>query len=193
MVREFDRVPALAADEQLAKCTEIKRHPYFASGQLHQNVACSPQTKHERKMTMEQSTIWWVLAGVMVAVELATGTFYLLMLATGMAAGAIAAHLGMTVVGQIVAAAVIGGGAVVLQYWRGRNQPKAATANANKDVHIDIGEMVSVVGWAPDGTTTVKYRGASWTAVMANPAEPADSGQFRIMQLLGNRLVLEKA
>ena len=144
-------------------------------------------------MTMEQSTIWWVLAGVMVAVELATGTFYLLMLATGMAAGAIAAHLGMPVVGQIVAAAVIGGGAVVLQYWRGRNQSKAATANANKDVHIDIGEMVSVVGWAPDGTTTVKYRGASWTAVMANPSEPADSGQFRIMQLLGNRLVLEKA
>ena len=31
---------------------------------------------------MEESTLWWVLAGVAVAVELVTGTFYLLLLAT---------------------------------------------------------------------------------------------------------------
>ena len=30
---------------------------------------------------MSESTIWWLLAGVAVAVELATGTFYLLMVA----------------------------------------------------------------------------------------------------------------
>ncbi len=78
------------------------------------------------------------------------------------------------------------------QYWRGSKQPKAALANANKDVHIDIGEIVTVDGWAPDGTTTVKYRGAVWTAVLAAPGGQASTGQFRIMQLLGNRLVLEK-
>ena len=144
-------------------------------------------------MTIEQTTIWWVLAGLLVAVELATGTFYLLMLAIGMVAGAIAAHLGMPIVGQIVAAAVVGGGAVVLQYWRGKKQLKAAPANANRDVHIDIGEMVTVEAWAPDGTTTVKYRGAVWTAVMAHPGVAAGVGQFRILELLGNRLVLEKA
>ncbi len=32
--------------------------------------------------------LWWVLAGVLVAVELATGTFYLLMLALGAATAA---------------------------------------------------------------------------------------------------------
>ena len=169
------------------------QHPYFAGSELHQNMASSLQTKHERKLTMEQTTIWWVLGGLLVAIELATGTFYLLMIAIGMAAGAIAAHLGLPVVGQIVAAAVIGGGAVVLQYWRGSKQPKAAQANANKDVHIDIGEMVKVEAWAPDGTTTVKYRGATWTAVMAHPGIEASVGQFRILELLGNRLVLEKA
>ena len=146
---------------------------------------------------MEHSTIWWVLAGVMVAVELATGTFYLLMIATGMAAGAIAAHLGAPVVSQIVAAALVGGGAVVVQYWRAGKQPKAPDANANKDVHIDIGEMVHVDTWALDGTTTVKYRGANWSAVMAAPGAQPDAlaagGQYRILQMLGNRLVLEKA
>jgi len=37
------------------------------------------------------STLWWVIAGTLVALELATGTFYLLMLALGAAAGALAA------------------------------------------------------------------------------------------------------
>ena len=142
---------------------------------------------------MDQATVWWVLAGVMVAVELATGTFYLLMIGVGMAAGALAAHAGAPLVGQIVTAALVGGGAVVLWNWRGSKQPKAAPANANSDVHIDIGEMVRVEQWAPDGTTTVKYRGASWTAVMALPSGAPGVGQFRITQMQGNRLVLEKA
>ena len=42
---------------------------------------------------MAESTLWWLLAGGIVAAELLTGTFYLLMLALGVAAAAIAAHL----------------------------------------------------------------------------------------------------
>ena len=41
---------------------------------------------------MADSTLWWLLAGAAVAVELLTGTFYLLMFAIGLAAAAIAAH-----------------------------------------------------------------------------------------------------
>ncbi len=36
-------------------------------------------------------TFWWVAGGVLVAAELATGTFYLLMLALGCGAAAVAA------------------------------------------------------------------------------------------------------
>ena len=43
---------------------------------------------------MADSTLWWLLAGAAVAVELLTGTFYLLMLGIGVAAGALAAHAG---------------------------------------------------------------------------------------------------
>ena len=141
---------------------------------------------------MEQATIWWVLAGALVAVELATGTFYLLMISIGMAAGALAAQAGAPLAAQIVSAAVVGGGAVVVWNWRGSKKPKAAPVNANSDVHIDIGEMVHVEQWASDGTAVVKYRGANWTAVMAAPNETHSSGQFRIAQMSGNRLVLEK-
>ena len=44
-------------------------------------------------MDLSPATFWWVLAGVLVAAELATGTFYLLMIALGAAAAAIGAHL----------------------------------------------------------------------------------------------------
>ena len=45
----------------------------------------------------------------LVAAELATGTFYLLMLALGLAAGALAAHPGSARTAQIVSAALVGG------------------------------------------------------------------------------------
>ena len=58
-------------------------------------------------MDWSGATWWWVAAGVLVAAELASGTFYLLMLALGMAAGAIAAHLGFATAAQLVVAAFV--------------------------------------------------------------------------------------
>ena len=139
---------------------------------------------------MSESTIWWLLAGAAVGIELATGTFYLLMLALGLAAAAIASHLGLPLTWQLVAAAVVGGGAVVLwHYLRGDQQDKLP-AQSNADVHIDIGESVFVDTWNADGTTNVRYRGSNWTAV--TQGQTATTGQHRIKELLGNRLVLEK-
>ena len=40
---------------------------------------------------MNESTIWWLIAGSLVGIELMTGTFYLLMVAAGLAAAAVAA------------------------------------------------------------------------------------------------------
>ena len=142
---------------------------------------------------MAESTIWWLLAGATVAIELATGTFYLLMMSIGMAAAAVAAHLGLPVTAQTLAAAIVGGGAVALWHWRNSRLPQAPQANANRDVHIDIGEAVQVDRWNADGTASVKYRGANWTAILSSPApELQGTGQFRIKELLGNRLVIEK-
>lgn len=142
---------------------------------------------------MAESTIWWLLAGTAVAIELATGTFYLLMIGIGMVAAAIAAHLGLPLTGQIVTTAFVGGGAVALWHWLRRKQPQAAPANANPDVHIDIGEAVQVDRWNADGTASVKYRGANWTAVLSTAAPATQiTGQYCIKELLGNRLVIEK-
>ena len=141
---------------------------------------------------MSESTIWWLLAGVVVAAELLTGTFYLLMLAVGFAAGALAAYLGFALIGQMLIAAAIGGGGVAAWHWHRSKSPAPVSANANRDVHLDIGEPVHVLRWNADGTASVHFRGAHWTAVAADPAVAASPGNFRIKEMQGNRLVIEK-
>lgn len=140
---------------------------------------------------MADSTVWWLLAGGIVAVELATGTFYLLMLAIGLAAGALAAHGGAGVTVQIVTAGVIGGGAVAGWHLKRGRRPAGPPASANPDVNLDVGEIVHVDAWKPDGTATIKYRGANWTAVAEAGAEQAP-GAHRVREVIGNRLVVEK-
>jgi membrane protein implicated in regulation of membrane protease activity len=138
---------------------------------------------------MTDSTFWWVLAGAAVAIELVTGTFYLLMLAIGLGAAALSAHLGATQTVQIVVAALVGGGAVV--GWNLFRRRNAFRSGANRDVNLDIGETVQVESWQPDGSTSVKYRGAQWRAVHASGALPS-LGAHRIVEVRGSQLVIEK-
>jgi len=141
---------------------------------------------------MSNAGIWWILAGMVIALELVTGTFYLLMLASGLIAGALAATAGFAPVGQLLLSAAIGGGAVAAWHWHRRQGPAPIAAQANPDVHLDIGEVVRVAQWNADSTATVYFRGAQWTAVAAEPGESQLPGNFRIKEMLGNRLVIEK-
>ena len=140
---------------------------------------------------MAQSTIWWLCTGAVVAVELFTGTFYLLMLGVGLAAAALAAHLGASLVAQFVIAAVVGGGAVFAWHVRQGRRPPSPAAGANRDVNLDIGETVHVDAWNPDGTATVKYRGASWTVIHRSGNTPS-TGAHRVSEVVGSRLLVDK-
>ncbi|HEX7373565.1 MAG TPA: NfeD family protein [Steroidobacteraceae bacterium] len=143
-------------------------------------------------MNVSPATVWWILAGVSVALELATGTFYLLMLALGFAAGAIAAHLGLGVTAQIVVAAIVGSGATALWRWRRLQQPPAVHAAGNRDVILDVGDTVQVSEWSADRTARVQHRGSVW---MARPAPGATlaPGRHVIRAIEGNWLVLAPA
>ncbi|MCY7317812.1 MAG: NfeD family protein [Ramlibacter sp.] len=139
---------------------------------------------------MADPTVWWLLTGAAVAVELLTGTFYLLMLAIGLAAAAVAAHLGLSQTSQFITAAVIGGGAVLACYLV-RDKTRAGPVSANRDVNLDVGETVQVAAWNPDGTAHVKYRGADWTVALA-PGSLDAPGLYRVREVVGSRLVVEK-
>lgn len=140
---------------------------------------------------MAESSIWWLLAGAAVAVELMTGTFYLLMLAVGFAAAALVAHLGFSAVVQLVTASILGGGAVIA--WRVLRDKKkqGMPAQFNQDVNMDIGQTVQVHSWHADGTASIKYRGAAWTAELLQGSS-GGAGTYRIAQVIGSRLMLEK-
>jgi membrane protein implicated in regulation of membrane protease activity len=142
---------------------------------------------------MSESTLWWLAAGLLVAVELATGTFYLLMLSLGLAAAALAAHLGADLTVQFVCVALVGGGSVI--FWHLKRQRDPGSAHGNKDpaTNLDVGQRVHVSHWRSDGTARVQYRGSLWTARLQEPASPGqttEAGDFLVRAVDGNELLL---
>ena len=142
---------------------------------------------------MDASTVWWLLTGAAVIAELMTGSFFLLMLAIGLAAGAIAAHFDATLTQQLISVAVVGGGTTAVWYkWR-RIHPSAPNARFNRDVNLDIGQTVQVTAWEPGGQAKVQYRGASWQVLLHNTQASAEPGPFTIVEVRGSQLVVEPA
>ncbi|MFO1394290.1 MAG: NfeD family protein [Steroidobacteraceae bacterium] len=148
-----------------------------------------PRYGYMPMLGLSAAAMWWVSAGVLVAAELATGTFYLLMMALGLAAGAIAAHLGFPPAAQVAVAALVGGGATALWHLRRARHPRSAPAAENPDVNLDIGGRVGVDGWTAEGTARVSYRGSLWSARLA-PGAAAAPGEHEIVAVESNWLVL---
>jgi membrane protein implicated in regulation of membrane protease activity len=139
---------------------------------------------------MNEATIWWMLAGLAIGSEMLTGTFYLLMVAFGLSAAGIAAHLGGTFTVQLVIAGLVGGSATLLWHRYKKSQPKLA-ASTNHDVNLDIGASLQIEHWAADRTATVKYRGAQWQVALAE-GETAAPGTFTICEIVGSCLLVKK-
>jgi membrane protein implicated in regulation of membrane protease activity len=147
---------------------------------------------HNCVMDFSQHTIWWILSAVLVAIELATGTFYLLMLAVGAACGAIAAHLGLGPPMQMAVAAATGVVAcLVLNRYVKSRAPAKVDAQADRNVNLDVGERISVTAWSEEKTARAMYRGAEWFVRFEGDGTP-QAGEHRIVALEGNRLVVRK-
>jgi membrane protein implicated in regulation of membrane protease activity len=133
---------------------------------------------------MQAYLLWWILAAVLVGVELTSGTFYLLVYGVAAAAAGLAAWLGAGLVAQLLTAGVIAAlGTLALRHW------KRSTAHPESSVQdMDIGQAVQVESWQ-GARGQVKYRGALWDA----EAESADVDSTRpliIRAVRGNTLVL---
>lgn len=140
-------------------------------------------------------TIWLVLAGLAIGVELFTGTFYLLMIAIGLAAGGGIALLGGALEWQLLVAAAIGFAAVGLLRRSRFGKMNKEEAARDPNVILDIGQSVRVELWSElDGTSTsrVRYRGAEWDVELA-PGNAAQAGQFIIREVRGSRLIVAHA
>jgi membrane protein implicated in regulation of membrane protease activity len=141
-------------------------------------------------MDWTASTWWWLATAALVAAELVTGTFFLLMLGVGTVASALAAHAGLGLSGQLVIGAVVGAAAIAVWHRRRSARPRGDVAS-NPDVNIDIGSRVRVDAWTSEGTARVNYRGAGWDARFGGGGAPTP-GEHVIRAVHGNELVLDR-
>jgi len=143
-------------------------------------------------MDWSAATLWWVAAGLLVAAELFVGSFYMLMLALGCAAGAVAAHAGLGASAQLVVAALIGAGTTAVWHYRRARAPRSAPVESNRDANLDIGASIQVPQWQTDGSARVSYRGSDWNVEFRGDGRPAP-GEHVVVAVQGNRLVVSPA
>lgn len=136
---------------------------------------------------------WLAPAGILVILELFSGTFYLLMIALGFGAGGLMAWLGADIIWQAMTAAVVALAATyVLRKSRvGKMPPIDAARDPN--VNLDIGQILTVEQWTKTGeqqyVTRVMYRGAMWDVELEENADP-QPGLFTISEIRGSRLIV---
>jgi membrane protein implicated in regulation of membrane protease activity len=156
---------------------------------------------------------WWIGAGVLVVLELLSGTFYLLMIALGCVAAAIAHLAGARADVQFAVAAVVALAAVLLLRRSRFGRRTRKEASRNPDVNLDIGQTLTVPAWherrargaksraarggghSPGGherRARADYRGAAWDVELA-AGEPEDAPLYEITELRGSCLVVVAA
>ena len=138
---------------------------------------------------------WLVIAGIVVGLELFSGTFYLLMIAIGLLAGALTAWIGWSIEVQLIAAALVGAVATIsLRRSRFGVQHKI-DARRDPNVNLDIGQSIQINDWTSsvDGPSRARamHRGAQWDVACIS-VEAAQPGRFKIVEIRGSELLVEK-
>ena len=127
---------------------------------------------------------WFLLALILVGLEMATGTFYLLVISIAMFVGGAAAWLGFGLIVQLILAALTGiSGTIVLRHWKARH------GNETSSQSLDAGQTVKVLTWRDDGSARVFYRGAEWDAEPEAANTPRDV-QLYIKAMRGSVIVV---
>ena len=133
---------------------------------------------------MADYIIWFLLGLAMLAAEMATGTFYLLVFGIALGAGGLAALIGLALPMQITLCAIVGViGTIILRRSK-ITRPESAT-----EQNLDIGQPVRVMHIREDGTLRVAYRGAEWDAEFKSADTPRDQPLF-IHAMQGSKLIL---
>jgi membrane protein implicated in regulation of membrane protease activity len=133
---------------------------------------------------MQAHIWWWILAAVLVGLELTSGTFYLLVYGLAAGAAGVAAWLGAGFPLQLLAAGAVAVlGKLVLNRW------KRDTGDSERNLQtMDIGQVVQVESWRA-GRGQVRYRGALWDAEAESAAVDA-ARPLLIRAVRGNVLIL---
>jgi membrane protein implicated in regulation of membrane protease activity len=133
---------------------------------------------------MQPYIVWFVAAFALVAAEMLTNTFYLLVVAIGAAAGGAVALTGAGFGWELAVAAVVtAAGIAVLRTMNiGLNLRRRRT-----NLTLDVGQTVEVIERRPDGSLRVNYRGSQWDAELEGPFV---AGPLYIRHTRGSTLIV---
>ncbi len=127
---------------------------------------------------------WFLLALVLLALEMVTGTFYMLVISIALGVGGVAALLGLDLPLQLTFSAVTGIiGTVILR------RAKFGRPNTASSQGLDVGQPVQPLTWRDDGSLRVFYRGAEWDAELESANVPRDQTLY-IKAMRGSILIL---
>lgn len=139
---------------------------------------------------MESWMIWFIVAGIILVLEFLTGTFYLIMISLGMAAGGIAALAGLSGNVQALIAAAVWIASTLLLRRTEWGKSRHRDPDKDPNINMDIGQQVTVDAWNAQRSARVMYRGAMWDVELLSG--DAVAGTFVIREVRANRLFVEK-
>lgn len=137
---------------------------------------------------MDTYLIWLAAGFMLVIVELASGTFYLLVLGIAALAGGLVAYAGLPLSVQAGAAAVL---AVTGVVWVNRVR---RASNAEKMASLDVGQPSAFDHWVDRaaGQARVKYRDALWDASVVGEIAGEPGENLYVVSVNGNTLKVSK-
>lgn len=135
------------------------------------------------------ATVWWVLALLLAALELLSGTFFALMLAIAAAATALATHAGLhDWPAQAGLFSLLAIALCVLWYRRRPRVLKRADNSLNRGTARWVGRIITLPEGLSGGQALVSVDDSFWT--VRGPA-CAPGTAVRIVAVEGNVLVVE--
>lgn len=137
---------------------------------------------------MDPALAWLLLGLGLIAVEMLSGTFYLLILGGAALIAALAAYLGAPFAVQAILAAVAAvAGVLVL-----RRRKKAGEAAPARDNQMDIGQTAVIESWLsePQRLARARYRNTTWDAEVLGDDRVEIGAMLYVASTEGNRLKL---
>jgi membrane protein implicated in regulation of membrane protease activity len=133
---------------------------------------------------IDPSLAWAILGLTLVVIELVTGTFYLLVLGVAAFGAAAAAYFGQEFPLQaLLGTAIAAAGCYWVHAYRTKN-------SARQMASVDAGQPASFEAWIDERArlARVRYRGATWEAVVEGDAAPEGGGVVYVTAASGNTL-----
>jgi len=137
-------------------------------------------------MRFEDEIGWWILAGVLFAAELLSGSFYLLLLAVVALLTGFVAWFDVSPIIQSLMAALMSLAGVS---WL--RQHKRKPSGNNNNITSEIGACVEVDCWKSAQHVRVRYRGSLWDAELVHPVGEDRPQYLYIVGTRANTLLVD--